>query len=57
MSLNMERSKKLSPFVPFNDFRNNLADVENKMIQDLKKFGYSGAKNLKPGSLQPAFGD
>jgi hypothetical protein len=33
--------------VPFKDFKANLNDAMGKLITDLKKFGYSGAKTLR----------
>jgi hypothetical protein len=47
MSLNKEKHKKLGVFVPYVDFKGNTTDALNKLISDLKKFGYSNAKNLK----------
>ena len=48
MSLNKDKNKKLGVFVPFADFKGNVTGVLEKLIGDLKKFGYSNAKNLKP---------
>jgi hypothetical protein len=33
--------------VPFKDFKGNATEAINKLLGDLKKFGYSGWKNLK----------
>lgn len=57
MSLNKEKSKKLGVFVPFVDFKNNVPDALNKLISDLKKFGYSNAKNIKPEHLKAGWGE
>jgi len=43
--------------VPFKDFKSNIIDAMNKLITDLKKFGYSGSKNLKPELIMPGYGD
>lgn len=48
MSLNKDKNKKLGVFVPFADFKGNVTGALDKLIGDLKKFGYSNAKNLKP---------
>lgn len=48
MSLNKDKHKKLGVFVPYADFKGNTVDALTKLISDLKKFGYSNAKNLKP---------
>ena len=56
MSLNKDKSKKLGVFVPFVDFKGNVIDALTKLIGDLKKFGYSNAKNLKPERIKPGWG-
>jgi hypothetical protein len=56
MSLNKDKSKKLGVFVPFVDFKGNVIDALTKLIGDLKKFGYSNAKNLKPEHIKPGWG-
>ena len=43
--------------MPFVDFKSNLPDALNKLIGDLKKFGYSNAKNLKPVLLKTGWGE
>ena len=43
--------------MPFVDFKSNLPDALNKLIGDLKKFGYSNAKNLKPEHLKTGWGE
>jgi hypothetical protein len=43
--------------VPFVDFKSNLPDALNKLIGDLRKFGYSNAKNLKPENLKTGWGE
>ena len=43
--------------MPFVDFKSNLPDALNKLIGDLKKFGYSNAKNLKPENLKTGWGE
>jgi hypothetical protein len=48
MSLNKEKLKKLGVFVPYADFKGNVNEALTKLISDLKKFGYSNAKNVKP---------
>jgi hypothetical protein len=48
MSLNKEKLKKLGVFVPYADFKGNVTEALTKLISDLKKFGYSNAKNVKP---------
>lgn len=35
------QSKKLGPFVPFKDFKGNVNEAMNKLITELRKFGYS----------------
>jgi hypothetical protein len=57
MSLNKEKHKKLSVFVPFVDFKGNVVDALNKLISDLRKFGYSNAKNLKVEQLRTGSGE
>ena len=52
MSLNKEKSKKLGVFVPYVDFKSNLNEALSKLMSDLKKFGYSNAKNLKVEQLK-----
>jgi hypothetical protein len=32
-------------------------DAMNKVVTDLKKFGYSGSKNLKPEQIKNGYGD
>jgi len=34
-----------------------VTDAINKLIGDLKKFGYSGWKNLKNEALRPGYGE
>ena len=51
------QSKKLGVFVPFADFKGNFVDAFNKLISDLKKFGYSNAKNLKVDQLKVGWGE
>lgn len=46
------QNKKLGPFVPFKDFKGNSQEAINKITGDLKKFGYSNAKNMKPDQLK-----
>ena len=46
MSLNKDKSKKLGVFVNFNDFKGNIIEAVNKLMGDLKKFGYSGWKTM-----------
>jgi len=43
--------------VPFVDFKTNVTDALNKLIGDLRKFGYSNAKNLKPEQLRTGWGE
>jgi hypothetical protein len=57
MSLNKDKSKKLGVFVPFVDFKGNVTDALTKLISDLKKFGYSNAKNLKIDQLKAGYGE
>lgn len=57
MSLNKEKHKKLGVFVPFIDFKGNINDAYTKLISDLKKFGYSNAKNLKVEQLKMGWGE
>ncbi len=57
MSLNKDKNKKLGVFVPFADFKGNVAEALNKLIGDLKKFGYSNAKNLKPELIKLGWGE
>ena len=43
--------------MPFKDFKGNSVDAINKLIGDLKKFAYSGWKNLKNDSLRQGYGE
>lgn len=38
--------------MPFKDFKGNSNDAVNKLVGDLKKFGYSGWKTLKVEQLK-----
>ena len=44
-------------FVPFRDYKGNILEAMAKLISDLKKFGYSNHKNLKPDSIKQGYGD
>ena len=57
MSLNKEKMKKLGVFVPYADFKGNITEALNKLIGDLKKFGYSNAKNVKPEQIKLGWGE
>jgi len=57
MSLNKDKHKKLGVFVPYADFKGNTLDALAKLVSDLKKFGYSNAKNLKPEQLKSGWGE
>lgn len=39
------------------DYKGNVADALSKLIGDLRKFGYSNAKNLKPDQLKGGWGE
>ena len=39
------------------DFKSNVGDALNKLISDLKKFGYSNAKVLTVDKLKPGWGE
>jgi hypothetical protein len=43
--------------VPFKDFKGNTNDAINKLVGDLKKFGYSGWKKIKVDQLRQGYGD
>ena len=43
--------------MPFKDFKGNVSDAINKLVGDLKKFGYSGWKNLKVEQLRLGYGE
>lgn len=32
-------------------------EAMNKVVTELKKFGYSGSKTLRPESIKPGYGD
>jgi hypothetical protein len=57
MSLNKEKMKKLGVFVPYADFKGNINEALSKLIGDLKKFGYSNAKNVKPEQVKLGWGE
>ena len=57
MSLNKEKLKKLGVFVPYVDFKSNVTEALTKLISDLKKFGYSNAKNVKPEQIKLGWGE
>ena len=57
MSLNKDKIKKLGVFVPYADFKGNVNEALNKLIGDLKKFGYSNAKNVKPENIKLGWGE
>ena len=44
-------------FVNFKDFKGNVNDAVTKLMGDLKKFGYSGMKNLKAEQLRLGYGE
>jgi coproporphyrinogen III oxidase-like Fe-S oxidoreductase len=52
-----EKMKKLGVFVPYADFKGNINEALNKLIGDLKKFGYSNAKNVKPEQVKLGWGE
>ena len=39
------------------DYKGNVTDALSKLIGDLRKFGYSNAKNLKPDQLKGGWGE
>ena len=43
--------------MPFKDFKGNAGDAMNKLMTDLKKFGYSASKTLKVESIKLGYGD
>ncbi len=55
MSLDKDRSKRLGPFVPFRDIKKQAAAkgeevidfMLNRLMGDLKRFGYSNIKNVR----------
>ncbi len=59
MSLNKDKdkAKKMGPFVPFKDFKGNVSEAMQKLVNDLKKFGYQGWRNLKIDQLKNGYGD
>ena len=40
------KSKRLSPFVPFRDFKGNALEAMAKALKDLRTFGVAAAKGL-----------
>lgn len=44
-------------FVPFKDYKGNIIDAMNKLIKDLKIFGYSNWRNLKVESLRMGYSE
>jgi NIMA (never in mitosis gene a)-related kinase len=43
--------------VHFKDFKGNITDALNKIITDLKKFGYTQSKTLKLEQIKNGYGD
>ena len=44
-------------FVNFKDYHGNNSEALNKLLNDLKKFGSQAARNVKPETLAPGFGE
>jgi hypothetical protein len=44
-------------FVNFRDFKGNIMDALNKLINDLKKFGSQAVRMCKPENLSKGFGE
>ncbi len=47
----------MGPFVPFKDFKGNINEAMNKLITELRKFGYSQGKAILPDQVKSGYGD